>query len=464
MSVCLGCLSAVPTILLVANLGLLVDLVRSRHASGQVSWTWPLASWLDNLGVSWPWADRYDYWLLTLLGSLVTLALVEWALLLLYFRNVHLAALDTSIRLLTAVYEQSRRLDAPDWFADSQPPTEHRLVEACGRLRDGLSQWWMTVPRAISVIALLLLLSLSINFFLTLLALLLAIFLWRSYLRIQVRIAAKADRYRSLIETRESQWLEGFRAAQTVAGFGGQIPENQSLRDASVRYRREAARAAICTSSLRPWLLLLLACGAAILVLVVGLSPSQNLAGTTILILAVLRMAPAALRLRNELDRIPKSETVAREVFAYLDETPAVGQMAGAAALASVAREIRWENVTFTGNSETPLLDDVSLTVPAGTLAAFLSLDCGTPPALANLCLRYADPGTGRILLDGADVRSVTLESLRRQVVVAAADGTLFTGTIEDNIRSGRSGYTTQHIEVSAKTCHLLDPIQNLPQ
>ena len=464
MSACLGCLSAIPTILLVVNLGLLIDTVHSRHAGGPSQWTSPLSSWFGDLGLSGPLADRYEYWLLMLVGSMAVLALLEWALLLIYFRNAQLAALDTSIRLLTAVYEQSRRLDAPDWFASGQPSTEHRLVEACGQLRDRLARWWMTVPRAISLVALLILLSLSINFFLTLLALLLAVFLWRIYLRIQERTTIKTDRYRSLVETRENQWMEGFRAAQTVAGFGGQLPENQSLREASVRYRREAARVATGTSSLRPWVLLLLAWGAAILALVVGLSPLRDLVGTTILMLAVLRLIPPTLLLREAAQGIPQSELLAAEVFVYLDQTPAVGQMAGATPLSTIAREIRWENVSFAGDSETALLNDVSLSVPAGALTAFLSLDCGTPAALANLCLRFADPDAGRILLDGSDVRSLTLDSLRRQVVVASASGALFTGTIEDNIRCGRSGFSTEHIEAAAETCHVLGAIQNFPQ
>jgi ABC-type multidrug transport system fused ATPase/permease subunit len=463
VAVCLGCLSAVPTLLLVINLGLLVDLVHSRHATVSGPWFWTFARWLQEAGVAGPWMNRYDSWLLLLVSTSVILALVEWALLLLYFRQVQIAALDTSLHLLKAVYEQSRRVEAPAWFAGSPAAQEHRLVDVCGRLRDALTQWWSVAPRAGTLVGLLLLLALSINFFLALLVVLLAVFLWRIYQRIQVHTQARLERYRTLVRTRGMQLLQNFHAAQTIAGFGGQVPESRSTGAAIERYRQEAARAVTTTSSLRPWVLLLSALGIAILLLVVGLSPGGTLAGTLVLMLAIARAAPPTARLGRVLVRMDEYQSLADELFAYLDKTPSVGQMAGAAALPRITRDVRWENVSLAGD-EHPLLADVSLTVPAGQMAAFLSLDCGTPPALASLCLRYVDPEAGRILLDATDVRSVTLDSLRREVAVAAADGSLFTGTIEDNIRCGRAGYGGQQIERAAEICRVLDAVQNLPQ
>ena len=460
----LGCASALPTVLLVINLGLLVDLIHSRHGNGQASAVWSFGIWLGGLQPPWPGMDRYDYCLLTLVASLVVLALAEFALLLLYFRNAQFAALDASIRLLTAVYEQSRRLDPPDWFARTQSSTEHRLLETCSRVRDGLSFWWTTAPRAVCLIVMLSALSLAIDFFLALLLILLAVLLWRVYERFQLRVEAAAVRYRSQVNAREAQWLQGFRATRTVAGLGGEIPEGQSLRSASARYRQDAALAAVSSSLLRPCLPLLLACGAAALLLVVGLSAHGSLAGTIVLLFAVLRMCSPAVRLRRAVQRVRQSEEDAAAIFSYLDRTPSIGQMTGAAPLSPLAREISWENVRVSGEPDKPILAGISLIVPAGSLAAFLSIDQRATQALAGLCLRYHDPDTGRILADGVDIRSVTLSSLRQQIVVASADGMLFTGTIEDNIRCGRAGYSPEAVEQVAESCHVLDAIQNLPQ
>ena len=460
----LGCVSALPTVLLVINLGLLVDLVHSRHGTGQGSAIWSFDIWLGGLQPPWPWLDRYDYCLLTLVASLVVLALIEFSLLLLYFRNAQFAALDTSIRLLTAVYEQSRRLDPPDWFARTQSPTEHRLLDTCSRVRDGLALWWSTASRAVCLIVMLVALSLAINFFLALLLILLVALLWRVYERFQLRAEAAVARFRSQVKAREAQWLQGFRATRTVAGLGGEIPEGQSLRSASERYRQDAAPAAVSSGLLQPCLLLLLACGAAGLLLVVGLSAQGPLAGTVVLFIAVIRMCSPAVQLRRAIERVHESEVDAAAIFSHLDKTPAIGQMAGAAPLGPLDREISWEDVSVSGELDKPILTSISLAVPAGSSAAFLSIDQQTTQALASLCLRYHDPDTGRILADGVDIRSVTLNSLRQQIVVASADGMLFTGTIEDNIRCGRAGYSAEAVEQVAESCHVLAAIQNLPQ
>lgn len=460
----LGCLSALPTVLLVINLGLLIDLVHSRHGGGAGSAVWSFEPWLGGLQPFWPALDRYDHCLLTLVASLVVLALTEFGLLLLYFRSAQFAALDTSIRLRTAVCEQSRRLEPPDWFARTQTSSEHRLLETCNRVRDALAFWWATAPRAVSLIAILTALSLAIDFFLALLLILLVVLLWRVYERFQVRAEASAAGFQSQVTAREGQWLQGFRASRTVAGLGGQMPEGQSLRVASQRYRREAALAAVSSSLLQPCLLLLLVCGAAALLLVVGLSAQGTLAGKFVLFVAVMRMCSPVARLRRAIDTVHQSEDAAAAIFAFLDKTPTIGQMAGAAALSPLVREISWENVSVSGESDEPILTDVSLSIPAGSLAVFLSADQLASQALAGLCLRYEDPGAGRIMADGVDIRSVTLNSLRQQIVLASADGMLFTGTIEDNICCGREGYSSEAIEAVAESCHVLDAIQNLPQ
>jgi ABC-type multidrug transport system fused ATPase/permease subunit len=141
-----------------------------------------------------------------------------------------------------------------------------------------------------------------------------------------------------------------------------------------------------------------------------------------------------------------------------------VGQIAGALSLPGLAREIRWEGVCIADHAGRSLLADLSLSIPAGSKTALVASDCHAPLTMVGLFLRHKDPGAGRILVDGTDVRSVTLRSLREQIAFTAADGMLFSGTIAENIRCGRSGLTPDQIDDAAHRCEVYEAIKSLPE
>jgi ABC-type multidrug transport system fused ATPase/permease subunit len=140
-----------------------------------------------------------------------------------------------------------------------------------------------------------------------------------------------------------------------------------------------------------------------------------------------------------------------------------VGQIAGALEIGPLASELRWEGVGIADHAGRPLLTDLSFSIPGGSQTAILASDCHTPLTVVGLFLRYRDPGTGRILFDGTDLRSLTIRSLRQQIAFAAADGMLFTGTIADNIRGQRAGLSQDQIEDTARLCQVLEAIKDLP-
>jgi ABC-type multidrug transport system fused ATPase/permease subunit len=210
-------------------------------------------------------------------------------------------------------------------------------------------------------------------------------------------------------------------------------------------------------------MLLLLAVCVALLLLVVGLSPDANTPSVVVLAVAVVRMSLPIFRWREALEKVRRGDASAAEIFAYLDQTPPVGQMAGAATLEPVSRSVQWEKIRISEDKEGPAASVLSLVVPAGSLAVFLSSECRTPQTLLGLCLRYRDPAAGRILLDDRDIRTATLRSLRQQITLAPADGMLFTATIAENIRGGRAEYSQDQLEQAAQLCGVLDAVQNLP-
>jgi subfamily B ATP-binding cassette protein MsbA len=204
--------------------------------------------------------------------------------------------------------------------------------------------------------------------------------------------------------------------------------------------------------------------GAALFLLVVGLSPRPLPTGLAVLALILARLALPVVRLQRAIQTVQRADEAAEEVFAYLDRTPGVGQIAGAFACGGVTREIRWEGVAVAGHAGKPLLTDLSLSIPAGSRTAIVASDCHTPLTMVGLLLRHQDPTAGRILLDGTDLRSLTLRSLREQIAFAAADGMLFSGTIADNIRCGRAEYTQDQIDEAARRCEVYETVKRLPE
>jgi ATP-binding cassette subfamily B (MDR/TAP) protein 7 len=125
--------------------------------------------------------------------------------------------------------------------------------------------------------------------------------------------------------------------------------------------------------------------------------------------------------------------------------------------------EVRFENVTFGYHPERPILKNASFTIPAGHKFAFVGPSgCGKSTIL-RLLFRFYDVQEGRILVDGQDVRDVTLDSLRRTVGVVPQDTPLFNDTIEHNIRYGRIEASDDEVRRAAQRAHVHEIVDKFP-
>ncbi|KKK20107.1 iron-sulfur clusters transporter atm1 [Aspergillus rambellii] len=126
--------------------------------------------------------------------------------------------------------------------------------------------------------------------------------------------------------------------------------------------------------------------------------------------------------------------------------------------------EIRFENVTFGYHPERPILKNTSFTIPAGQKFAIVGPSgCGKSTIL-RLLFRYYDVQQGRILVDGQDIRDVTVESLRKAIGVVPQDTPLFNDTIEHNIRYGRMDASDEEVRRVARRAHIHELIEKLPE
>jgi ATP-binding cassette subfamily B protein len=150
-------------------------------------------------------------------------------------------------------------------------------------------------------------------------------------------------------------------------------------------------------------------------------------------------------------------------IFQLFDTPPDVTDNFGAAPLPPLRHSIRIENV-FLRYDRAPVLDNISLEIPAGRFYAILGPSGVGKSTLADLLVRYLDPDQGRILMDGRDIRYASLEDLRRQVILVDQSPYLFNVSIAENIAYAFPEATPRAIEEAGRAAGLDELIARLPE
>ncbi len=154
------------------------------------------------------------------------------------------------------------------------------------------------------------------------------------------------------------------------------------------------------------------------------------------------------------------------KIFELLDEEPTLEDRPGARDLPDPLRgELRFEGVSFayrTVDGVKNALDDIELTVPPGQTVALVGATGAGKSTFAKLVARFYDPTSGRILVDGLDLRDARIGSLRSQLGIVPQEAFLFSGTVAENIAFGREGASREQIEHAAATAGAADFIARL--
>jgi ATP-binding cassette, subfamily B, bacterial len=146
-----------------------------------------------------------------------------------------------------------------------------------------------------------------------------------------------------------------------------------------------------------------------------------------------------------------------------LETEPDVKEAPDAVALPPVHGEIVFDQVAFGYDPAVPVIHGVSLRIAPGETVAFVGPTGAGKSTLAKLIVRFYDPTEGRVLIDGHDLTTVTLESLRRQLGVVPQEPFLFAGTIRDNIAFARPDASDGEVEEAVRTVGLSDLIERMP-
>ena len=150
--------------------------------------------------------------------------------------------------------------------------------------------------------------------------------------------------------------------------------------------------------------------------------------------------------------------------FDLLEKDPDIRDAPGAVPLGPVQGRVRFENVSFSYPGRTGTLTDITFDAPAGQAIAIVGPTGAGKSTLVSLLPRFYDTHAGRVLVDGIDVKDVTLKTLRQQISIVLQEPLLFSGSIADNIRYGRLDATMNEIVEAARAANAHDFVSALPQ
>ncbi|SDE98840.1 lipid A export permease/ATP-binding protein MsbA [Sporolituus thermophilus] len=177
----------------------------------------------------------------------------------------------------------------------------------------------------------------------------------------------------------------------------------------------------------------------------------------------VVNISNPVKRLSRVYANIQRALAAAQRIFDVLDTEPEIKEMPGAVELPPINGHVAFHNVTFEYTGGKPALIDISFEAKPGQMIAIVGPSGAGKTTIANLIPRFYDPTAGYITIDGTDIKTVTLKSLREQIGIVPQETVLFNGTVYENILYGRLDATADEVIAAAKAANAHSFITAMP-
>lgn len=164
----------------------------------------------------------------------------------------------------------------------------------------------------------------------------------------------------------------------------------------------------------------------------------------------------------NGLSMMQSTVAASRRVYEFLDEEE-MAELPAGSALACGRGEILFDDVSFSYSPKQPLIEHLSAHILPGQKVAIVGPTGGGKTTIVNLLMRFYDPQSGRILVDGTDLRAMNRDDARACFSMVLQDTWLFSGTVYENIAYGKEGATHEEVMTAAKKAHVDDFVKSLP-
>ncbi len=162
-------------------------------------------------------------------------------------------------------------------------------------------------------------------------------------------------------------------------------------------------------------------------------------------------------------DTIQRALAAAERIFEVVDEDPAIKDPEHPVEIGRFRGDVELEHVFFHYEDGEEVLKDICIKAEPGQIVALVGRSGAGKTSIVNLIPRFYSPASGRVLVDGVDVRDVRQADLRRQIAMVLQDTFLFNGTVRENIRYGRLDATDEQIEAAARAANAHEFIAEMP-
>lgn len=264
-----------------------------------------------------------------------------------------------------------------------------------------------------------------------------------------------------------SRLQDNFSGVQEIQAFCQQEEESSRIKANAKDYTTYMLRALKISSVFHPSVEFLTSLGTVIVVgyggflaFRVGLPVEDIVAFLLYLALFYAPITGLATLIENAQQSLAGTE----RVLDILDQDSTITDKHGAPDLPPSKGHIRFENVSFHYIDEAPVLQNVTFEAKPGQMIALVGPTGVGKTTMIQLAARFYDPVSGRITVDGYDLRDVTQNSLRSQISMVLQDTFLFTGTISENIAYAKPGATDEEIAKAAAIAGIYDDIMEMPK
>lgn len=290
--------------------------------------------------------------------------------------------------------------------------------------------------------------------------------LWGSF-AFQRRLAPRYADVREKAGLVNSRLANNLSGIATIKSFTAEQYELDRVGVESEAYRRSNRRAIALSAAFIPLIRMVILLGFTATLFFGGLAAAQGqlAVGTySVLVFITQRLLWPLTNLGQTLDQYQRAMASTNRVMNLLDTPIAIRTGTTPLPTTTVRGAVEIEQITFAYNNQQPVVEDLSLTIPAGQTIAIVGSTGSGKSTLVKLLLRFYEVQQGRITIDGKDIRDLNLRDLRRSIGWVSQDVFLFHGTVAENIAYGSFGASLAEITHAAKLAEAHEFILRLPQ
>ncbi|CCI14086.1 Lipid A export ATP-binding/permease protein MsbA [Microcystis aeruginosa PCC 9806] len=377
------------------------------------------------------------------------------------------ASLKIALELRKKVYAHLQTLGLNYFETAKTGDLSYRLTEDIDRIGEVINKFFHDfIPSALQLIVVFAYMFI-VNWQLTIAVIIIAPLLGVLVGFFGEKLLQYARRAQAKISNLSSLLTEVFSGIRVVQAFAAEDYQTQLFAQEAEENRR-AQYLSESTKALQYVVVgFLQALGVIFLFFLAGWQISQkNLTGIDFVsyVAAVAMLIDPIAHITSNYNQFKQGQASMDRIFELLAILPTITEKPNAINLPLHSKEVEYCQVNFSYNQDRQVLKNINFTAHAGEMIALVGASGAGKTTLVNLLLRFYDPTSGKILIDGVDIRDVTLKSLRRQIGVVLQENILFSGTIAQNIAFGQVDFNLQEVEKAAKIANAHQFIGELSQ